>query len=94
MDYTALIIIGLLTGLNAFYAIITHLDKKRIDKKENLFIKAIIANNVAEYAGAEDTPADRVALIDKENELAINARRLENEQGQREAPELRIPIGT
>jgi len=86
-QYLLLIVIGIMGGVAVLNAALNYLTNKRILRHNNKLVKAIIANNVAEYAAAERTPADEIEILDKENELAKEAAKLTKGE-----PETRIPI--
>jgi len=71
------IIIGLLVGMNVFYGLLTHYERRSNAERENRLIKAVIAKDLQEYSAAEASPADEIEKLDKENELALAAAEIE-----------------
>lgn len=73
MTTTGVIVIGMLVFLNVFYALLTYLDKRKSDERENRLVKAIMARSVQEYSAVESSPADEINKLKVENELATKA---------------------
>ena len=84
MDIYVLIFLGLVVALNVFYAVLTRLDLKRGAERENRLLKALIAKNLPEYQRAEASPREQLQTMKVENDLAMNAVKIEEERSKKE----------
>jgi hypothetical protein len=75
-----LIALGIVAGVAIINATLSFYINLRILRHNNRLIKAIIANNVAEYASAEASPKDHIKQIKEENKLATVAQELADKQ--------------
>lgn len=73
---TDLIIIGIMTFLNVFYATLTFLAKRDDREQMNKLVKAVIAKDAREYALTESSPKEDIEKMRVENALAINAAKI------------------
>jgi len=71
---------ALITFLNVFYAVLTHKGRKADREMQNKLIKALLAQNVQEYAMVEGTPQDELAKLRTENDLAKHAAKIRQNQ--------------
>lgn len=82
------ILIGIVVLFAAYQAYAVQLERKRAIDRERELLAAVLAKNAGEYLSAIDalrrTPADKIAEMRLENELAQAALRLEG--GERGIP--------
>ena len=89
MDIYQIVLFLSLIGLNAFYGVLMIHIQKKSNERENRLLKAIIAKNLSEYSIAEANPSEKITLAKVENDLAMNAAKIEEERNKRDTV---IPI--
>lgn len=71
------VIMIMLMLINVFLLILMQYERGKSHEREMKLIKAVVANNVQELKMAEESPKDTQKRMKIENDLAVNAQKLQ-----------------
>ncbi len=83
-EWTVLITIGLLLGLNVFTLVLNQHERNKGMERELMLVKALAAENIQELHYAEESPADIRKRMKIEGDLSVKAEKLEEWKAARE----------